>query len=283
MTSRRVDVGSVAGVLGGIGLVAVGQTLEGGAIGSLFQGAAAAIVFGGTLGAVLTSFSLDDVLLAVRSVRDVFHEARPVPENTIERVTRYAHVARRRGLIALEDELVTETDPMLRSGLALAIDGTSPEMVREILEIESRTRGDRDETPARVFESAGGYAPTVGILGAVLGLIHVMEHLTDPSRIGSGVAVAFVATVYGVGSANLLFLPLAAKLRGRADANARLRELAIDGVLAIQDGLNPHVIEQKLRGRLAPAPDRAAARPARRPAFASPGPLADRIRPSESV
>ena len=221
MTSRRrLDLTSVAGVPVGLGFVLLGQALEGGTLHSLVQLTAALIVFGGTLGAVDT-------------------------------VTRLAMKARRDGIMSLEDETDAILDPFMRRGLMLAVDGTNPSTLRTMLEAESFSRDDLDESPAKVFESAGGYAPTIGILGAVLGLIHVMENLTDPNKLGAGIAVAFVATIYGVGSANLMLLPIASKLRSRALAAAKRRELVLEGILAIQEGLNPRLIDQKLRGLIA--------------------------------
>jgi chemotaxis protein MotA len=249
---RRLDLASVSGVIVAVGLVLVGQALEGGRVGSIVQLTAAVIVFGGTLGAVLTSCSLGDLLRAARSLQDVFFESRVPDHQTVDRLVAYSQVSRRKGIMAIEPELENEPNPFLRGGLMLAIDGASPQVVRETLDAESDSMLDYAEGPARVFESAGGYAPTIGILGAVLGLINVMEHLTEPSRLGAGVAVAFVATVYGVGSANLILLPIAAKIRLRADREDRLRRLAIEGVLGIQEGASPRLIEQKLRARLGP-------------------------------
>ena len=252
MTQRkrrwRIDFTSIVGVPVALGLVVIGQILEGGTLRSLLQLAASLIVFGGTLGAVLLSFSFHDVKLAVRSLRTVFFYAGEPPVRTIERVLGYAAVARKQGILGLEDDLTQEPDAFLRKGLGLAVDGASPHAVRDLMEIEMRAREEQEERPARVYESAGGYAPTLGILGAVLGLIHVMENLSDPDRLGAGIAVAFVATVYGVGSANLVFLPIATRLRNRARLAAEHRELLLEGILAIQEGLNPRLIEQKLEG-----------------------------------
>jgi chemotaxis protein MotA len=245
---RRLDFTSVVGVPVAIGLILVGQWLEGGALRSLLQAAAALIVFGGTLGAVLLSFSLADVRHAAASLKTVFLEPEQSADEAIETVLKYARIARKDGILALEDEAAAATDPLLRKGLMLAVDGLNPKSLREMLEADLDAAEERDLGPARVYESAGGYAPTVGILGAVLGLIHVMENLSDPSKLGTGIAVAFVATIYGVGVANLVLLPIAAKLRLRASQATRRRVLVFEGVLAIQDGLNPRLIDQKLRG-----------------------------------
>lgn len=245
---RRLDLTSVAGVPVAVGLILLGQTLEGGTLRSLAQSAAALMVFGGTLGAVLVSFSFADVKAAAASLRSVFFEEGEPPEATINTILRYARIARKDGILALEDESAAARDPLLRKGLMLAVDGLNPKTLREMLEIDLEGAEERDLRPARVYEAAGGFAPTVGIIGAVLGLIHVMENLSDPAKLGGGIAVAFVATIYGVGSANLILLPIANKLRMRAAAAARRRLLVFEGVLAIQEGLNPRLIDQKLRG-----------------------------------
>jgi chemotaxis protein MotA len=262
---RAFDFTSILGVPIGIGFVLAGQVLEGGALGSLLQLTAAVIVFGGTFGATLVSFSFADIRRAGAALRQVFLDEDTPHEDTIRTMTRFAVKARKDGIMSLEDDVERLPDAFLRRGLGLAVDGTSPTTLRAMLEAESDSRADTEETPSRVYEAAGGYAPTVGILGAVLGLIHVMENLSDPTKLGAGIAVAFVATVYGVGSANLLFLPIAAKLRARVARNQKRRDVIIEGILAIQEGQNPRLIEQKLLGLLGtdrPATPRPAA-PAR--------------------
>ena len=247
---RRIDGAVLIGALVGFGLVLGGHGLEGGSVKSLLQGAAAVIVFGGTLGAVLVSFPLRDLTVAVKSLRHLVIDDAPPPDGVVAVIGRFAVRARKEGLLSIEDDADRTPDPFLKRALALAIDGTNSTTLRAMLEDEIATREEAEEVPARVFEAAGGYAPTVGILGAVLGLIHVMENLADPSNLGSGIAVAFVATVYGVGSANLIFLPLGSRFRARAQRNARRREAVLEGVMAIQEGLNPRLIDQKLRGLL---------------------------------
>jgi chemotaxis protein MotA len=247
---RRVDVAILIGAAVGIGLVLGGHGLEGGNMKSLLQGAAAVIVFGGTLGAVLLSFPLRDLRLAITSLRHLVVDDLSPADGMVALIGRFALQARKEGLLSLEDDAEKTPDPFLKRALALAIDGTTSTTLRAMLEDEIGSREEAEEVPARVFEAAGGYAPTVGILGAVLGLIHVMENLADPSNLGSGIAVAFVATVYGVGSANLIFLPIGSRFRARAQRNARRREAMLEGVLAIQEGLNPRLIDQKLRGLL---------------------------------
>jgi chemotaxis protein MotA len=244
----RIDFTSVAGVPVGLGLILLGQALEGGSVGSLLQVTAALIVFGGTIGALLLSFSLNDVKRALGGLRTAFLWDGEPPERTIDTILGYAKKARKDGIMSLEDDLGAVGDPFLRKGLRLAVDGMEPHAVREMLEIENQSREEHDEIPAKVYESGGGYAPTIGIIGAVLGLIHVMQNLADPSKLGAGIAVAFVATLYGVGSANLLFLPIATKLKMKARHEARRRELVIEGIIAIQEGLNPRTIQEKLMG-----------------------------------
>lgn len=253
MNRRRFDATSLIGLPLGLALAFAAHVLEGGSLRSLLQGTAALVVFGGTLGAVLLGFSASEVRRAARSLKSVF-VAPPVedPEVTVGRLVRYALRARRLGIMALDRDLAelddaAVPDPFLEKALGLAVDGASARSLREILELDCLAREEEDEGPSRVFEAAGGYAPTFGILGAVLGLIHVMSNLSEPSRLGAGIAVAFVATVYGVGSANLILLPVAAKLRGRARREARRRELVLEGILAIQEGLNPRLIHERLR------------------------------------
>jgi chemotaxis protein MotA len=249
--ARAYDTLSLIGLPLGVAMIVGGHVLEGGKLGSLLQGAAALIVFGGTLGAVLLSHPMPDVREAWRSLRYVFVDDLPSSSHLLDAIGRLAIKARKDGILSLEDELDSLADPFMRRGLRLAVDGTNPTALRNMLEAENDGREEYETAPARVYEAAGGYAPTVGILGAVLGLIHVMENLSDPGKLGAGIAVAFVATVYGVGSANLILLPIAAKLRGRALRRARRREVILEGVLAIQEGQNPRVIDQKLRGLLA--------------------------------
>jgi len=257
----RVDFGSLIGAPLAIGLILIGQAIEGGSVRSLLQVAAALVVFGGTAGAVLLSYGSADVITAVRSVRAAYADSLEPAAAVITRVLAYANRARRTGILSLEAELEAEPDPFLRRALRLAVDGSSQSQIRHALELEMELLADREDVPARVFESAGGYAPTIGILGAVIGLIHVMGNLTDPAKLGSGVAVAFVATIYGVGSANLILLPVASKLRQRAEASTRRREMLIDAALAVQEGINPRLIEQRFSGHTG-----AVVRPESRPA-----------------
>lgn len=242
----RPDWSTLLGVPLALGLVLAGQAIEGGSLGSILQLTAAMIVFGGTFGAVLVSFPVSEVGRAFKALRDVINEHPEPTEATIQDVVRLAGRARRQGLISLESE-VEHSDPFLRKFLLHAVDGAKPQTLRDMMELEIVNREEHEEVPARVFEAAGGYLPTLGILGAVLGLIQTMQHLSEPEHIGGGIAVAFVATVYGVGAANLLFLPIATKLKLKARRASKHRELMMEGVLAIQDGLNPKMIDEKLR------------------------------------
>ena len=246
----RVDPTSIAGIAIGVGLVLTGQLLEGGALQSVLQLTAAVIVFRGTCGAVLVSFTFDEVHYAIKRLKTVFVSAEPAPDRLVKTIVRLSTKARQNGIIVLENEVDGLVDPFLKKGLMLAVDGNNPKDVRELLAVEDEAIAYRESTAAEVYESAGGYAPTLGILGAVLGLIQVMEHLSDPSRLGAGIAVAFVATVYGVGSANLIFLPIAAKLRARSRRASRHRELMMEGIMGIQGGLSPRFIQAKLEGFL---------------------------------
>jgi len=244
----RIDIASIVGVPFALILILLGQWVEGGTVLSLLQPTAAMIVFGGTFGAVMLSFSRNDILRAVRALRTVFLWDGEPPSKTIDTVLAYAIRARQAGILSLDSDLATIQDPFLEKAIRQLVDATSPQTLRDMLEVETRGREEYDEIPAKVFEAAGGYAPTVGILGAVIGLIQVMQHLSDPARLGQGIAVAFVATIYGVGAANLFFLPAATKLRMKARHEARRRELMLEGVLAIQEGLFVRVIEEKLYG-----------------------------------
>jgi chemotaxis protein MotA len=244
----RVDFTSVAGVPVSIGLILIGQAIEGGSAKSILQLTAALIVFGGTFGAVLLSFSTADVKRAVSALRTLFLWNGEPPAVTITTLMKYATTARSTGILSLENVLPDVADPFLRKALGLVVDGANPQAMREMLETENQNREEYEQIPAKVYEAAGGYAPTVGILGAVLGLIQVMQNMTDPSKLGAGIAIAFVATIYGVGSANLIFLPAATKLKMKARHETKRRELMLEGVLAIQEGLNPQIIQEKLYG-----------------------------------
>lgn len=246
----RYELATLLGLPAAIAIVLAAQVFEGAQASALWQPTAALVVFGGTLAAVFVSYPAELVRRTFGAVRGAFVAHDEPMDAALDQILRYAHTARRKGLIALEPEIERERHPFLKTALVLAVEGTNPKTARQILEAESDGRREHAEAPADVLETAAGYAPTLGILGAVLGLIHVMQSLGEPSTLGSGIAVAFVATVYGVGSANLIFLPLATKLRGAARRQAIVRELIIEGMVSVQEGVNPRHIEQKLRGYL---------------------------------
>ncbi len=242
-----MDRASIIGIALGLAAIAGGTVLEGGKLDSILQPTAAVIVFGGTLGATLLSFPFRDIAAAVRSLRQVFLSAAPDHDGVIRDIVRYANIARRSGFVALDAELPRVADRFLRKALRLAIDGMSARMLRETVEQDMYTYEQEQKRTIRVYETAGGFAPTIGIVGAVLGLIHVMENLSEPSKLGAGIAVAFVATVYGVASANLLLLPIAKKLTARLGRELALREMIVEGVLGILSGINPHYLEERMR------------------------------------
>jgi chemotaxis protein MotA len=239
--------GSAAAIAIGVAVVVAAQALDGGALGALLQGPAALIVFGGTCAATLVSYSPATVREAIRAAAATFRGSDDDLDALSAQLVALAIRAHRRGLLALESEVEAVKDPFLRNGLALAIDGASSETLRDALNVERLAQEGREDVPARVFEAAAGYAPTLGILGAVLGLIRVMEHLAAPAALGSGIALAFVATVYGVGSANLVLLPIAARLRERAAAASRRRDLITETLIDVQQRMNPRLVAQKAR------------------------------------
>src|SRR5438876_2350658 len=246
-----MDTLSIVGVALALGAILGGQWLEGGALGSLLQVAAFLIVVGGTLGAVMLQSPLATFLQGMRLSRWVFTQPVIDHDGAIQSIVRWADAARKEGVLSLENQVETVSDDFTRNGLQMLVDGFEPDKIRDALEIEISAYDERQRTAARVWEAAGGYAPTVGILGAVLGLIHVMENLSDPAKLGGGIAVAFVATIYGVASANLIFLPIAGKLKALIQAQVAHRELLLDGLLGIAGGENPKLIEARLNGYLA--------------------------------
>ena len=241
---------SLLGIVIGIAAIFGGNMLEGGHVDTLLNGAAAVIVFGGTLGAGLLQTSLSDVQRALQILRWVVVPPEEDFYQGIDKVVGWSMHSRRYGLLGLEKQAELEGDGYLRKGLQLVADGTEPQQVRDILEVEINIREQRDLQGARFFECMGGYAPTIGIIGAVLGLIHVMTNLADPETLGSGIATAFVATVYGVGAANLLLLPVSSKLRGVVLRQYQYREMMLEGLLAVVEGQNPMAIRSRLEGYL---------------------------------
>ena len=245
-----MDKSSLSGIVLALGGILAGLLLEGGNLRQILQPTAAMIVFGGTLGAVMLQFPLPVVLQAMRRFGSVFVSPRQNPQETIRRLVQYAQKARREGIVSLDAELSQIDDPFLKKSLMLAVDGTEPEELRKIMELELDNQAEYEEQVPQVFESAGGFAPTIGIIGAVLGLIQVMQHLDKIDEVGRGIAVAFVATIYGVGSANLLYLPVAGKMKLRIREEQITREMTLEGVASILEGMNPRMLETKLLGFL---------------------------------
>jgi chemotaxis protein MotA len=244
----RVDFLSFIGILIAFMAIIGGNWLEGGHIDSLINGPAMIIVTGGTVGAILLQTPVPVFLHALRLSGRVFLPARLDERATIEKLVNWSNIARKEGLLGLEVIADDEPDPFIRKGMQMLVDGSEPESLRDTLEMEVDASEQHDIQAAKVFEGMGGYSPTIGIIGAVMGLIHVMQNLADPSKLGSGIATAFVATIYGVGMANLFLLPIAAKLKTQSENMAKFREMVIEGVVGIAEGDNPRTIENKLKG-----------------------------------
>jgi chemotaxis protein MotA len=243
---RKPDLASIAGVLLALGGVIGGLLLEGGKLSDIAQYTAALIVLGGTLGATMLNSPLPAFLGAFRRLANVFFDRTESPDLIIGQIIDFATKARKTGIVSLEAEAGAVSDRFLRKALMLAIDGADLQDLRRMMELEIELHEHHADSEARVFEQAGGYAPTVGIIGAVMGLIQVMKNLANIDQVGHGIAVAFVATVYGVGLANLFFLPVAGKIKARAAAEIQMKELMLEGVSAIVEGLNPKLIRSKL-------------------------------------
>lgn len=227
-----------------------GNYLEGGHLESLTQATALLIVGGGTLGAVMIQVSMATFIKSIKLVSVIFFPPKLNQKETINKIVEWSNVARKEGLLGLEELTETEPEFFARKGLTLLVDGSEPEIIRGILLVELEAREYKDTQAAKVYEAMGGYSPTIGIIGAVMGLIHVMNNLADPSKLGSGIAVAFVATIYGVGLANLFFLPIANKIKYIIHEQSTFREMIIEGIIAIAEGENPRNIETKLQGYL---------------------------------
>ena len=245
-----MDILSIIGLIVGFGAILVGQHLEGGHLDTILNSVAMLIVFGGTLGAVMLQTPMKIFLRALRMSSWVFIPPQLSAQSFLDKILEWNQVARREGLVRLESMAMDETDIFTQKGLQLIADGADPEMLREILENDLDMEEEDDIQAAKVFEAMGGYSPTIGIIGAVMGLIHVMGNLADPSSLGSGIAVAFVATIYGVALANLLFLPVANKLKAVISQRSRVRMMLIEGLIGVADGDNPRNIESRLQAYL---------------------------------
>jgi len=246
-----MDAGSLIGIVLALAGIVAGLLLEGGHIGQILQPTAAMIVFGGTAGAVMLQFPVATVFAAARAVFRVFFYRADRGETAVKQLVNFANKARRNGIVSLDQDLAVIHDPFLKQAVMLAVDGTEPNELRRIMELQIDNQGELEEKIPAVFEAAGGFSPTIGIIGAVLGLIQVMQHLDHIDQVGRGIAVAFVATIYGVAAANLLFLPVAGKLRLRARHEQSLKEMMLEGVISILEGMNPRILEIKLNSYLA--------------------------------
>lgn len=246
-TKPEVDFLSIIGLVVGIGAIIFGQALEGGHLNTLVNGPAVVIVFGGTIGAIMLQSPVPTFVRAMKILPWVFRPPALAAQETIEKIVSWSHMARREGLLGLEGVSEEETDTFARKALQLLVDGNEPDTIRATMEVEMFTTEDRDTAAAKLYEGMGGYSPTIGIIGAVVGLIHVMGNLADPSRLGSGIAAAFVATIYGVGLANLVFLPIGSKLKSYIQKQSQYRQMIIEGIIAIAEGENPMNIELRLR------------------------------------
>ena len=246
MNNSRLDTTTLIGVFMAFGAILGGQAIEGGEAHTLVQLAAFVIVFGGSIGACLIQYPTPVFFLGVSLLKWVFMTPSVALESVIEQVVGWGNTARRGGLLSLEPLIEEMNDPFMRKGLQMLVDGAEPEKLREMMEVEMDMEADREDLIPKVFEAAGGYAPTIGILGAVIGLIQVMQRLQNINEVGQGIAVAFVATIYGVGSANILFLPCAGRAKILMQRKQVLRELMLEGVASIVDKVNPRVLEAKL-------------------------------------
>jgi chemotaxis protein MotA len=257
-TKLSIDKGTILGLLIAVGGIVGGLLLEKGSLADIAQGTAALIVLGGTVGAVLVGTPFADVIAAVRELKYVFLDPGGSRHAMLEQLIAFATKARRNGIVSLEEDADKIEDPFLRKAINLAIDVAELTELKHTMQIDQDMEERRLLSRAKVFESAGGYSPTIGIIGAVLGLIQVMKNLANIEEVGRGIAVAFVATVYGVGAANLLFLPVASKIRDRVKRRMEMTEMILEGVAGIVEGMNPKMIRRKLES-LAGDPDAKAA------------------------
>lgn len=242
----KPDLATLLGVFLALGGIVGGLLLEGGKLHDIAQLTAALIVLGGTMGAVMVSTPMRVILHAIKRLRHVVMDTESAPHLVIEEIILYAGSARRKGLVSLEQDAEGIADPFLRKALGLAVDGCDLGELKKMMELEIQVAEQHADLEAKVFENAGGYSPTIGIIGAVLGLIQVMKNLANIDEVGHGIAVAFVATVYGVALANLFLLPAANKIKARAHSEIQLNELMLEGVIAIVEGMNPKLIRSKL-------------------------------------
>jgi chemotaxis protein MotA len=253
-----MDIITVLGLVFAFGGILGGQLLEGGHMGSIVQGTAFLIVFGGTLGAVCIGTTKVDLITGLRLLKFGFFDSKAQnAEKIVEQLIDAAQIARKESILSLEKKLNEMSDPFMQNVFRFVIDGVDPKTLREIFENELYIEEENLNAGAKIWTDAGGFAPTIGIIGAVLGLIHVMENLADTAKLGQGIAVAFVATVYGVGSANILFLPIANKIKRKVRLDIEIKYMILEGAIGIMAGMNPFIIEQKLRAYIHGGPAQA--------------------------
>jgi len=273
---QSLDKGTLLGLGLAIGGISGGLIIEGGSLREIAQPTAAMIVLGGTIGATMIGQPFRVFLGACKQLARVFFEVHTDPQAAIRQIIDFATKARKNGIVSLEKEALAIPDPFLRKALTLAVDGAEPQEIRRMMELEISMEETHREAEAKVLEAAGGYSPTIGIIGAVLGLIQVMKHLENIEEVGRGIAVAFVATIYGVGIANIILLPAAAKIKAKTHSHLRISELTLEGVIGIAEGLNPKLIQGKLEAYIEEKPNAApAAKGAAKeaaPAAAAPAP-----------
>lgn len=243
-----MDMTTIIGLILGLGGIVIGNMIEGGETASLVQGAAAVIVLSGTLGAVLVSNKRRDINKAVKYTKEAFKkETSGAAEKALSEIVDCARIARKESILTLEPKLSSMSHPFLQNVMRTVVDGIDPAIIRNIFENQIHVEEEQELAAAKVWNDAGGFSPTIGIIGAVLGLIHVMGNLTDTSKLGTGIAVAFVATIYGVGFANLIFIPIGNKLKRKAADNTKIKQMILEGGLCIQAGMTPGLTDIKLR------------------------------------
>lgn len=242
-----MDALSIIGIIIALSAILGGNVLEGGHTGSLVQLTAFLIVIGGTLGAIMLQTPFKVFFRSMKMFPWIFLPPKLDGEETMNKIIEWSKMSRKDGLLALESIADEEVEPFSKKCLQLLVDGGEPKSIREIMETDLSQEETRGLMAAKVYEAAGGYTPTIGIIGAVMGLIHVMQNLSDPSKLGEGIAVAFVATIYGVGAANLFLLPISSKLKSVVDSRSQHKEMILEGVISIAEGENPFHIEKKLR------------------------------------
>lgn len=246
-----MDLVSIIGTILGFLVIIIGTVLKGSTVGALWNSAAFVIVFAGTLAALLVQNQGNVLKHAWKMLSMVYRPPHHQPSDLIGRIVGWSEITRRQGLLGLEPQIEVEADPFISKGLQLLVDGGEPEAIRSTLEVDLETREAIDLAGAKVYEMAGIYSPTLGIIGAVMGLMAVMQNLADPSKLGHGIAAAFVATIYGVALANMFMLPMAARLKGLIGKQTQMREILIEGLVSIAQGENPRQIEARLQGYLA--------------------------------